>query len=136
VSTTTTLSEEAECLAYSLIFTFYVTNALDALTQGADAFTDVADGQLSASDGADQVLLAAEDLRVVDDGLTDLGEPPAALEESVRLTHLSLERLIEGYELGSRGMRNEDVRMMEAGGTLTQWGTAFIVGATEAFGDC
>ena len=136
VSTTTTLSEEVECLAFTVLMGFYLTSTVEALAQGTEAAIAVADNQMTLSEGADQLLLAAEDLRVANDGLADLGEPPAALEESVRLMRRALERLIEGYELGSRGMRNEDLSMIEAGSTLIQEGTAFINGAAEALGDC
>lgn len=136
VLTTTTLPEEAVCVAYALIVSLFASNMIESLTKGSEAATAFINDELSASDAADQLLLSADDLRVVADAMAELDEPPDALKETFRLNGLALERLIEGYELGSRAVRNEDMNMLEASTTLIQWGTAFLVAATDAIGEC
>ena len=124
------------CLAYALVMTFFLGNMNEPFRKGLDAGTAFTDDELSASDAADQLLLVAEDLRVAESGMADLGEPPDALKDSVRLIRCALERAIEGYELQSRGIRNLDLSMIEASTTLIQEGTAFLTAAVDATGEC
>lgn len=132
----TTIPADAACEVYGLALSMYAVTAGEQIGVIGEAATAAGYGEITMDEAADRMMVAASDLRVILADIDRLGNPPAELDESIRLFREGVETIAQSAEDAASGARLGDPAAIDAATADMLNGAALISAATDRIGKC